>query len=85
MAAVIAKLALPFLQIQVEKVGYSGYESCRQNGIQRLACWAHERRKFYDVAHMSVIETAKQQKQNVTLFIRNLLEAKNCDEIVGCM
>lgn len=38
----------------IQADGYSGYnESCRQNGIQRSACWAHVRRKFYDVAQLS--------------------------------
>lgn len=28
---------------------YAGYNSAYQNGIQHIACWAHVRRKFYDI------------------------------------
>ena len=33
---------------------------------------------------MSVIETAKQNKQNVISYIQNLLDDEKCDETVDC-
>ena len=38
----------------IQADGYSGYnECCSTNNILRSACWAHVRRKFYDVAQLS--------------------------------
>jgi transposase len=37
----------------IQADGYSGYnECCEKNDIQRAGCWAHVRRKFYDVSQL---------------------------------
>jgi transposase len=37
----------------IQADGYAGYnECCEQNDIQRAACWAHVRRKFFDLSQL---------------------------------
>ncbi|MEI6897356.1 MAG: IS66 family transposase [Psychromonas sp.] len=39
---------------------YSGYNAvCENNGITRIACWAHARRKFNDVLKIQKVKTGK--------------------------
>jgi len=63
----------------IQADGYSGYnECCRTNGILRSACWAHVRRKFYDVAQLS----SEPGKPDVALaYIQRLyaVEKQICD------
>ncbi|MCG6202742.1 IS66 family transposase [Psychromonas antarctica] len=41
---------------------YGGYNAvCEKNGITRIACWAHARRKFNDVLKIQKVKTGKAQ------------------------
>jgi transposase len=41
---------------------YAGYNAvCKKNGITRVACWAHARRKFNDVLKIQKVKTGKAQ------------------------
>jgi transposase len=41
---------------------YSGYNAvCKENGITRVACWAHARRKFNDVLKIQKVKAGKAQ------------------------
>lgn len=41
---------------------YSGYNAvCKENGITRIACWAHARRKFNDVLKIQKVKAGKAQ------------------------